>query len=48
MEDKIWFNEDARDLATNPRLVERVTNFSRQIGRQVATAAEAREIIGLP
>ena len=47
LEDNIWFNEDARDLATNPRLVERVANFSRQIGRQVATASEAREIIGL-
>ncbi len=48
LEDNIWFNQDAGDLATNPRLVERVANFSRQIGRQVATAAEAREIIGFP
>ena len=47
LEDNIWFNQDTRDLATNARLIERVANFSRQIGREVATAVEAREIIGL-
>jgi 3-keto-5-aminohexanoate cleavage enzyme len=48
IEDNIWYNQDAKDLATNPRLVERVAGFSRQIGREVATAREAREIIGFP
>lgn len=48
LEDNIWFNEDAKDLASNQQLIERVANFSRQIGREVATAAEARQIIGLP
>ena len=46
IEDNIWFDQDAKDLATNPRLVERVANFSLQIGREVASAREAREIIG--
>jgi len=48
LEDNIWFDQDAGDLATNRRLVERVASFSRQIGREVATATEARELIGLP
>ena len=47
LEDNIWFNQDSMDLATNPRLIERIVNFSHQIGREVATAAEARQIIGL-
>jgi len=47
LEDNIWFNQDTRDLATNARLTERVASFSRQVGREVATAVEARKIIGL-
>jgi len=47
LEDNIWFDQDAKELATNAGLVERVANFSRQIGREVATAKQAREIIGL-
>lgn len=47
LEDNIWFDQDASDLATNARLVERTAGFAGQIGREVATAAEAREIIGL-
>ena len=47
IEDNIWFDQDAKELATNSQLVERVANFSRQIGRDVASAKEAREIIGI-
>jgi uncharacterized protein (DUF849 family) len=47
IEDNIWFDQDAKELATNSQLIERVANFSRQIGRAVASAKEAREIIGI-
>ena len=47
IEDNIWFDQDAKELATNSQLIERVVNFSRQIGRAIASAKEAREIIGI-
>lgn len=47
LEDNIWYDQDASELATNARLVERAADFAGQIGRDVATAAEARKIIGL-
>jgi uncharacterized protein (DUF849 family) len=37
-----------RTPATNPRLVERVVRIARELGREPATPAEARALIGLP
>lgn len=48
LEDNIWMDGKRTDLATNPRLVERVVRIARELGREPATPAEAREIIGLP
>jgi len=45
LEDNIYFRKG--ELATNPRLVERIVQISRMIGREVATPDEAREILGL-
>jgi 3-keto-5-aminohexanoate cleavage enzyme len=36
------------ELATNEQLVERVVRIIRELGHEPATAAEAREILGLP
>ena len=36
------------ELATsNAQLIERLVRFAREIGREVATAVEARQILGL-
>ena len=48
LEDAIYMDSEQTDLATNVRLVERLVNVGRSIGREPATPAEARCIIGLP
>jgi uncharacterized protein (DUF849 family) len=48
LEDNIYYTHDTKELATNARLIERVVRFARDIGREVATAKEARAMIGLP
>lgn len=46
LEDNIYFRKG--ELATNEGLVERIVNFSRMVGRAIATPDEAREILNLP
>jgi 3-keto-5-aminohexanoate cleavage enzyme len=47
LEDNIYYRRG--ELATsNAHLVERVARLSRELGREVATPAEARAILGLP
>jgi uncharacterized protein (DUF849 family) len=49
MEDSPWHDyAPARTAATNPGLVERVVRIAREHGREPASPAEARAIIGLP
>jgi 3-keto-5-aminohexanoate cleavage enzyme len=48
IEDNPYENWEARTPATNPRLVERVVRLGRTLGREPASPAQAREIIGLP
>ncbi|MFI5225383.1 MAG: 3-keto-5-aminohexanoate cleavage protein [Candidatus Limnocylindrales bacterium] len=48
LEDNIWFDDDRTDLATNPRLVERVVAIGRAMGREPATPAEVRTRLGIP
>jgi 3-keto-5-aminohexanoate cleavage enzyme len=45
LEDNIYFRKG--ELATNQMLVERIVHISRILGREVATPAEARRILGL-
>lgn len=45
LEDNIYFDKGV--LATNAQLVERAVNFSLLANREIATAQEAREILGL-
>ncbi|MFZ5648008.1 MAG: 3-keto-5-aminohexanoate cleavage protein [Bacillota bacterium] len=45
IEDNIYYSRG--DLATNVRLVERIVRIAREMGREVATPDEAREILGL-
>jgi len=46
LEDNLWMDE-RRTPASNAGLIERVVQFAREAGRQVATPAEARLMIGL-
>ena len=46
LEDNIYYQQG--QLATNEQLVERVVRWSREIGREVATAGEARTMLNLP
>ena len=46
LEDNIFYKKG--ELATNERLVERIVRLSKELGREVATPDEARQILGLP
>ena len=48
LEDNIHFDRQRTDPADNPRLVGRIARIGREMGREPATPAEARAIIGLP
>ena len=45
LEDNIFFSKGV--LATNPQLVARAVEFGKLAGREIANAAEAREILGV-
>jgi len=46
LEDNLYYARG--QLATNLQLVERAVRIIRELGLEVATPAEARELIGLP
>jgi 3-keto-5-aminohexanoate cleavage enzyme len=48
LEDNIWFDDDRTDLATNPRLVERLVAIARAMGREPATPDQVRQRLGIP
>lgn len=48
LEDNIYYDNERCELATNEQLIKRIVRLSSEIGREVATPAEAREMIGLP
>ena len=48
LEDNLYMDPERRDLATNPRLVSRIAGLATALGRPLATAADARRLIGLP
>jgi uncharacterized protein (DUF849 family) len=47
LEDNLWYDQDKAVLATNAMLIERVVAKARSIGRDIASPAEARQMIGL-
>lgn len=48
LEDNLYMDTGKGDPATNVRLIERVADVARSLGRPMATPAQARELIGLP
>jgi 3-keto-5-aminohexanoate cleavage enzyme len=47
LEDNPYYDWSSRGTTTNVQLVERVVRIARELGREPATPAEAREMIGL-
>jgi uncharacterized protein (DUF849 family) len=47
LEDNLWFDDGRSELATNPRLVERLVTIARAMGREPATPAEVRARLGI-
>lgn len=42
LEDNLWWDADRTELATNPRLVERLVRIGRAMGREPASPAQVR------
>ena len=47
LEDSIYYSYPKKDLTTNEALVARVVRIAKELGREIATPAEARAILGL-
>ncbi len=47
LEDNLWFDDARTELATNPRLVERLVRVARAMGREPATPDQVRERLGI-
>ncbi|MFX1521652.1 MAG: 3-keto-5-aminohexanoate cleavage protein [Promethearchaeota archaeon] len=47
VEDSIYYNYPDRELATNANLVKRIVRIAKDLNREIATPAEAREMLGL-
>ena len=47
LEDNLWYDDARTDLATNPRLVERLVRVARAMGREPATPDQVRERLGI-
>jgi len=47
LEDNLWFDDARTKLASNATLVERIAGAARAMGREPASPAEARRMIGL-
>ena len=48
LEDNIWWDDDRTELATNPRLVERLVAIGRAMGREPAEPDLVRDRLGIP
>lgn len=48
VEDSIYYNYPDEELATNVKLVQRIVRIAKELGREIATPKETREILGLP
>ena len=47
VEDSIYYNYPNEELATNTKLMERIVRITKEVGREIATPSETREILGL-
>ena len=47
LEDNLYYDPEKTRLATNLDLVQRVTRLAGELGREIATPGQAREMLGL-
>lgn len=47
LEDNLYYDAAKTEPATNPGLVERIARLAKELGREIATPKEARQMIGL-
>lgn len=47
LEDSIYYKYSNKELATNIKLVKRIINLAKELGREIASPKEARKILGL-
>ena len=47
IEDSIYYNYPEEELATNAKLVGRIVRIAKELGREIATPRETREILGI-
>lgn len=47
IEDSIYYNYPKKELGTNAQLVKRIVRIAKELGREIATPDEAREVLGL-
>jgi uncharacterized protein (DUF849 family) len=47
LEDNIWYDNHKEELATNEKSIQRIRRIAKEIGREIATPAEARKMLGL-
>jgi len=45
LEDNLYYDQAKKELATNEMLIKRIVNFANEIGRKVASAKEARDML---
>jgi 3-keto-5-aminohexanoate cleavage enzyme len=48
LEDALYDNWDTRRRATNAGLIDRVVRLAQAAGREIATAEQVRQLIGIP
>lgn len=48
LEDNLWMDQRTREPASNAMLTRRVVDVCKALGRPIATAAQTREMLGLP
>jgi 3-oxoadipate:acetyl-CoA acetyltransferase len=48
LEDNLWWDDERTELATNPRLVERLVSIGRAMGREPASPAVVRDRLRIP
>jgi uncharacterized protein (DUF849 family) len=47
IEDSIYYSYPKKELATNTKLVKRIVRLANELGREIATPTETREMLGL-
>ena len=47
VEDNIWYDHRKTDLTTNEKSIQRIGRIARELGREIATPEEARNMLGL-